>query len=157
MEWNPETALIRDICRIKPATYQFFAWEGFVQNNDVFALEKMKDNWARATWAGQISTAATAEGHKLEFWARNLNTANDIDLDHGNTSLPTLPLAWLNYDLSTTLWHSVDDFFKFVNKTYKIHWISTKFHRMYFATQTQLYLNNSTIFIGPLRYNLVKL
>ena len=108
-------------------------------------------------WAGQISTAATAEGHKLEFWARNLNTANDIDLDHGNTSLPTLSLAWLNYDLSTTLWHSVDDFLKFVNKTYKIHWISTKFHRMYFATQTQLYLNNSTIFISPLRYNLVKL
>ena len=157
MEWNRGTAPIRDICRIKPATYQFLAWEGFVQNNDVFALEKMKDNWARATWAGQISTAATAEGHKLEFWARNLNTANDIDLDHGNTSLPTLSLAWLNYDLSTTLWHSVDDFLKFVNKTYKIHWISTKFHRMYFATQTQLYLNNSTIFIGPLRYNLVKL
>ena len=156
MEWNPETALIRDICRIKPATYQFLAWEGFVQNNDVFALEKMKDNWARATWAGQISTAATAEGHKLEFWARNLNTANDIDLDRGNTSLPTLSLAWLNYDLSTTLWHSVDDFLKFVNKTYKIHWISTKFHRMYFATQTQLNLNNSTIFIGPLRNNLVK-
>ena len=134
---------LRRICKIKSRGYKC---------RTMSSLEKMKDNWARAraqllgpraTWAGQISTAATAEGHKLEFWARNLNTANVIDLysDHGNTSLPTLSLAWLNYDLSTTLWHSVDDFLKFVNKTYKIHWISTKFHRMYFATQTQLYLN----------------
>jgi len=73
------------------------------------SLEKMKDNWAqaaqlhgpRATWAGQISTAARAEWHKLEFWAQNLNIANVIDLygDHGKTSLPTLSLAWLNQQL----------------------------------------------------------